>query len=258
MGNPPIAESLIGAFVAMALVVTFRRGTSRVIEFAVWIGLIWVCIVAVTGGGDPQARALTTAAVWGSAQVAGMVIDLARQDVLRWAYETRFLIADWVVLLVGVDVLLLALVATRRQADGGMPMTKLREWWVLPRARATQTQLAPVTGVDALNRRFSAWCGPATTATAMAATLFLIWLRDFQVPHMASGLKHLRLPEREGRPVAAESLSLGPDIVRIDTFAEGVRTRRTPRRRITDMALRPEAIDNKNVSKKHRQGRLAS
>src|SRR5579859_246716 len=178
MGNPAIAEPLIGVFVAMALVVTFRRRTSRVVELAVWSGLVWVCIVVVIRGGDPQARALTTAAAWGSARVAGIVVDLARQGVLRWVYETRFLIADWIVLLVGVDVLLLALVATRRQAGGGMPMTKLREWWVLPRPRAAHAQLAPVTGVDALNQRFSAWCGPAATATAMVATLFVIWLRD--------------------------------------------------------------------------------
>jgi len=233
MGNPTIAESLIGVFVAMALVVTFRRGTSRIIELAVWIGLVWVCVVAVMGGGDPQARALTTAAAWGSAQIAGMVVDLARQGVLRWVYETRFLIAEWVVLLVGVDVLVLALVATRRQAGNGMPVTKLGEWFVLPRARASQPQLAPVSGVDALNQRFSAWCGPAAAATAVTATLFVIWLGDVQVPRVVRGLKHLTLPDGERRPVAAESRSLSPDIVGI-------------------------ASGSKNVSKKHRQGRLAS
>lgn len=266
MGNPPIAESLIGVFVAMALVVTFRRKTSRVIELAVWIGLVWVCIAAVMGGGDPQARALTAATAWATAQVAGMVVDVARQGVLRWVYETRFLIADWVVLLVGVDVLLLAFVATTRQARNGMPMTKLREWWVLPVPRTTQAQLAPASGVDALNERFNAWCGPATAATAMAATLFVIWLRDVQVPRVSRGLKHLTLPEMEKRPVTAEPLSLGPDIAHIDMFADrvtartaaGISTRRTPRRRITDMPLQSEASGNKSVSKKHRQGRLAS
>jgi hypothetical protein len=253
MSNPSIAESLVGLFVAMTLVVTFRRRTSRAIELAVWIGLVWVCIVAVARAGDPQARALTAAAAWGAAQVIGMVLDLAGQDVLRWMYLNRFLIADWVVLAVGVDVLLLALVAARRQADAGTPVTKLREWWVLPRLRATQPEPAPVYGVEKLNQRFSAWWGPAAAATAMAATLFAIWWRDVEIPRVARALRRLTSPDAEERTIVAESPSLDPDIVDIAALAESAAARK-----VESDSPRRTPRSNKNVSKKHREGRLAS
>ena len=287
MGNTRIAESLIGVFVALALVVTFRPKTHRVIELAVWIGLVWVCVAAITGTSDPQARALTTATVWGATQVVGMIADLASQGVVRWVYETRFLIADWVVLLVGVDVLVLALVATRRQAEASAPVTsKLREWMLLPTLRPAQPERQAVSGVDDLNQRFNTWSAPAAAATAMSATLFLIslrdveipraaqrlknlalagaaaaatwltlfliWLRDVQIPGGARSLKNLALSARAGRPVAAESSPLGPDIVHINLLAERVAARKA------GAVSAPGARTDKNGSEKHRQGRLAS
>jgi hypothetical protein len=278
MANAPVAESLIGVFVAMTLVVTFRRKTPRVIELAVWVGLILVCVVAIAGTRDPQARALTTATLWGVTQVVGMVVDLLKQGVLHWMYETRFVIATWVVLLFGVDALLLALVATRRQAGAGVPETRLREWMLLPLLRPAQPKPAAVSGVDELNRRLNAWGAPAATATLVWSTLFLIWLRDVEIPKGAHVLKNLALSGAaagatwftllliwlrdvqvpgaarglkalalRGRPVeAGASAALGPDIVHIDHLAERVAARKAA------------AMTDKNGSEKHRQGRLAS
>jgi hypothetical protein len=269
MGNTPIAESLIGVFVAMALVVTFRRKTHRVVELAVWTGLIWVCVAAVTGTRDLQARELTLATLWGAGQVVGTILDVFRQDAVRWLYATRFLIADWVVLLVGVDVLVLALVSTRRQAMAWVPVTtRLREWMLLPRPRAAQPARA-ASAVDDLNQRFNQWSAPVAAGMATWSTLFLIWLRDVEVPRAerrladvafpgaaatatwltllviwfrdvqlhraARRLKDLSLPAGARRPLAVGS-AVGTDIVHINLLAERVAARKaggvsTPRTR---------------------------
>lgn len=289
MGNAPIAESLIGVFVAMALVVTFRRRTHRIVELAVWAGLIWVCVVAVTGTRDLQARELTMATFWGATQVVGTVLDAFRQDAVRWLYATRFLIADWVVLLVGVDVLVLALVSTRRQAVAWVPVTtRLREWMLLPRPRAAQPARA-ASSVDELNQRFNRWIAPVAAAAATSSTLFLIWLRDVeipraarrladvafpgaagtatwltllviwfrdvQLPRAARRLKDLALPAGTSRPVAVES-AVATDIVHINLLAERVAARRAGGASAT--VKHPAAITENNGSEKHRQGRLAS
>ncbi len=271
MGNTPIAESLVGLFIVMAIVVTFRRKTPRAIELAVWIGLVWVCVAAIAGTSHPQARALTTATIWAAGQVAGTILDLFRQGALHALYQARFLIADWVVLLLGVDVLLLALVATKRQGDAWVPATKLRDWRVLPNLPTTEPAHA-ISAVDELNRRFNAWSAPVADAAVMGSTLFLIWLRDVeipsatrrlanlafpgsaatatwltlfliwlrdvQLPRAALGLKTVAMAARAQPPGTAESAPAGPYTVHINQLAE--------------------ASKHKNVSKKHRQSRLAS
>ncbi len=240
IGNTTLAESLIGVFVALVLFVTFRRKTHKAIELAVWIGLIWACLVAVTGIRDPQMHALTTSAAWGTSQVVGTIAGAFKLDALRWTYGARFSIADWVVLLVGADVLALALVSTNRQAGLRMPATKLREWWVLPRLAVTQPLRAP-SAVDEINRRFNTWSTPAAAATAMWSTLFLIWLRDVEIPIAAQGMTNMSVrtfaPLRRaprGQPLNQSNTAMSP------------RTKSAHPRKKT------------NGSKKHRPSRLAS
>lgn len=256
MGNTPIAESLIGVFVAMALVVTFRRRTHRAVELAVWLGLIWVCVVAVAGTDHPQARALTAATVWGTAQMAGTILDLVRQGVFQATYEARFLLADWVVLLAGVDVLVLALVVTERQAGVRMSATRLRDWRLLPRLR-TARPARPATAVDVLNQRFNAWSAPAAAASLMWSTLFFIWLRDVEIPNAVRALKNIAFPAGGTSPrVTTESVPLGPNVVDINVLA--ARVARKADTGAAPIPTTPDPLTGTNGSKKHRQSRLAS
>jgi len=258
-------------FVSAVLVITFRRKTHKAIEIGAWIGLVGVCAAAVIGVRDPQTHALTTSFAWGVSRVVGTIAGAFKLDALRWTYGERFVIADWVVLLLGADVLALALVSTKRQAGSRIPANKLREWWVLPRlpgARSVQPSVASAT--DEINRRFNAWSEAAALGAAMWSTLLLIWMRDVQIPNTASGLRKRGFPAlavlgRTGtrrtnaitssiaaRRIRASQRVTSTADARVVTSANAVSapgqlvTRRANRRRKTD------------GSKKHRQSRLAS
>jgi len=175
MGNTSTAEYLIAALVAMVIVVTFRRKAPKALELAVWVSLVWVCVLTITSAGNPQARALTNATVWGAGRIVGTIAGLTGQDVLRWMYGIRFAIAGWVVLIFVLDLFVLALVSTRRQANSWIPVTRLGEWMVLPRLHAGEPERAAISGVDEINQRLNVWGARAAAASLAWATLFVIW-----------------------------------------------------------------------------------
>lgn len=193
MGTTQTAEYLIAVLIAMVFVVTFRRKMPKALELAVWMTLVWVCVLAITSTPNPQARALTTATVWGVGRIESMIVDQLWQGALRWIYGVRFVVATWVVVVFLIDLLLLALVSTRRQADAWIPVTKLGEWLVLPRLDATQPERAALPAVDDINRRFNVWVAAAAAATVTWSTFFFTWLRDDQIPTAARGLKNIEL-----------------------------------------------------------------
>jgi hypothetical protein len=269
MGNTSTAEYLIAALTAMVIVVAFRRKTPKAIELAVWISLVWVCVLTITSTGNPQARALTNATVWGAGRIVGTIAGLTGQDVLRWMYGTRFAIAGWVVLIFVLDLFVLALVSTRRQANSWIPVTKLGEWMVLPGLHAPEPERAAISGVDEINQRLNVWAARAAAASLAWASLSVIWLRDVEIPAAAGGLKNLesgiggawrrvaagrpqlgevrisrvvpaptnagRGAGRSKRRVAARPAPLEPDIVDIKLLAARVKARKlqdgtTPRK----------------------------
>lgn len=165
MGNFFMAGPLIGLFVALVGIVMFRRKTPIAIELAVWSGLVSVCAIAITSSGNPQAHELTTAMIWAGSQMVGMIVDVFRLSALQWMIGARFTIATAVVVLFAIDLFVLALVSTKRQAETWIPVTKLREWVVLPSLNPTGPELAPLSAVDEINRRFNAWGEAAAAAT---------------------------------------------------------------------------------------------
>ena len=272
MGDPLTIQTLFGVFAAMVVVVAFRRKTNRFIELVAWAGLIWVCILTISRVGNPRNFALTTAAVWGTGQIGGMILGVFAQGVLQWVSSARFVIADWVVLLCGVDLLVLALVSTNRRASALLPGTRLREWMVLPRLQAARPAPArPITAAEEINQRFKAWSGPAAAAGMTWATLFVIWLRDVEIPGAARGLKNLALRASNGR-LTAGSAPREADVVHINLLAATAAARKAEAGgRISEAAAKPptrtlatptppqaDARTDKNGSEKHRQGRLAS
>ena len=269
IGNLPPAELLFGVFVAAVLVITFRRKTHMAIEIAAWIGLVWACLVVLTGNRDPQIHALTTSAVWGTSRVVSTIAGAFKLDALRWTYGARFLIAGWVVLLFGVDVLALALVSTKRQAGARMPATKLRKWWVLPSLPGTRpVRLAAPSAVDEINQRFNTWMARAALAAAMWSTLLLIWLRDVEIPDAARSLGKLAFPAVDllrravGSRRVTKSGAVGRGIVLSNSRAatSGARSAKTLTARGTSITrtASADARTETSGSKKHRQSRLAS
>jgi hypothetical protein len=205
MVDAMISELLIALFAGMVVIATFRRNTPRAVEVALWVGLVWVCILGVTSSRDQQARELTSAAVWGASQMVGAIATVAEQSAVQWLFDRRFYIADWVVLLFGVCLLLLTLLATRREALGWQPRVRLGEWMELPRLDS-QPRPARVTvsAVDEINQRFNVWAPVATAAALTWLTLLLIWTGDVVVPTAGRKLKGAALrAEMARRRVAA-------------------------------------------------------
>jgi len=186
-------EYLIAVLIAAAIVVSFRRKTPRVLELAVWITLVWVCVLTIRSNGNPQARALTSATVWGASMIVGMIAAVSGHDTLMWLYGARFAIADLTVLVFAVDVLALALVSTKRQADAWIPVTRLGDWMLLPRLSIAEPYRPAPSAVDEINQRFNSWA-PSAAAASLAWSILLIkrW-RNFEFPRAARGLKNFSL-----------------------------------------------------------------
>jgi hypothetical protein len=190
MTSAMISELLIALFAGIVVVVTFRRHTPRAVELAAWAGLIWVCVLGLASAREEHARALTSAAVWGGAQMVGTVTGLVGQGASGWIVGHRFAIADWVVLLFGADVLALALLASRRQAEGWTPVIKLRDWMELPRPGvARRPAPTTVSAADEINQRFNTWAPVAIASALTWFTLFLIWTGDVVMPGTFRGAR---------------------------------------------------------------------
>jgi hypothetical protein len=182
MGDAMVSEFLIALFAGMVLVATFRRSTPLAVEIVLWVGLVWVCVLGVTSTHNAQARSLTSAAVWGASQMVGTLAGLAEQGGIQWLGDRRFVIADWVVLLFGVDLLVLTMMLTRREAKGWQPRVRLGDWMELPRVTRPLPVPAAVSAVDEINQRFNVWAPVATAAALTWLTLLLIWTGDVVIP----------------------------------------------------------------------------
>lgn len=183
MTNALLSELLIALFAGMVAIAIMRKNTPRPVEILLWVGLIWVCVLGVTDIRDPQARDLTSAAFWGAVQMLGSLVTLAALGVEQWLSANRFVLADSAVLIVGIDLLVLAFLMSRREATGWQPQVRLRDWMELPRM-AAQPRPAPVgvSAVEVMNRRFNLWAPVAAAAAFTWTTFFLIWTGDVAVP----------------------------------------------------------------------------
>ena len=227
MNDAVVSEFLIALFAGMVAFVIMRRGSSRPIEFVLWIGLIWVCVLGVTSTHDKQTRALTSAAVWGATQIMGTIAGLLGQGIWSWIFDNRIAVADWVVLLMGVDLLALVLIRNHRRAVGWQPQVRLRDWMEMPRPGKPQPAPVPVaSGVDELNERFNRWAPVATTGALMHLTLLLIWTLQVLMPATASKMREAVLTANgAGRRIAtgAQGVIAEPrrltEIVDIDSLA---------------------------------------
>lgn len=200
---------LIGTAAAM-IVPPVRRSVPRWVEAAIWIGLITACWLAVTNLKDANVRFLTDSLAWGADQIVKTSFGLMVAGALAWASEHRFPIAYATVILLGTDVLALALVRTNRQADEQLPRVLLGEWIEVPLRTAVEVPYA----MNEWNRR-------AEVAAAMVGAAFLTWLvnlmiwaRDAGHVRASAGLESLReraiqlgASVRAGRPFRRVALA---------------------------------------------------
>ena len=197
MTDALLSELLIALFAGMVAIVILRRNTPRPVEILLWVGLIWACVLGVTGLHDKQARDLTSAAFWGATQMIGSIATMAMLGVKQWMIDNRFILADWAVLVAGADLLLLAYLTSRRRSTGWQPQVRLRDWMELPRV----AQPAPVTvsAVDEINQRFNVWAPVAAAAALTWTTLFLIWTGDVAAPTVGRRIRKVAVSANGAR-----------------------------------------------------------
>ena len=154
----------------------------------IWLAFVWACLLVITGS-DQHTQTLTAAVLWAAPQAAAMIIAPLAEGVSRWIEAVRFVIADWVVLLLAADVLALALVSSHRWAKGWQPQVRLAEWMELPRLAAARPASVTVSAVDEIDRRFAAWGRVAFAPALTGATSAWTWFAERAIAPVGRGFQ---------------------------------------------------------------------
>jgi hypothetical protein len=147
-----LSVALLAGTAAAMMVPPVRRSVPRWMEALIWLGLIVTCWLAVTNVKEANVRQLTVSLAWGVDQIVKTSVGLMLAAVLAWMSDHRYPIAYAVVMLVGADMLLVALIRTHRQAEESLPRILLGEWIEIPLQRTPPRVEVPY-AMDELNRR---------------------------------------------------------------------------------------------------------
>lgn len=170
----PLSVALCAGAAAAMLVSPVRRSVPRWMEGLVWIALIVACWLAVANLKDANVRYLTDSVAWGIDQIFRTSFGLVLSGLLAWMSDHRYAIADAVVMLLGADILLLAMLRSRRQAEALQPRILLGEWIEYP-LRGAPARVEVPYALDEWNRR-------AEHAAAMFGAALLSWTRAVVIP----------------------------------------------------------------------------
>jgi hypothetical protein len=200
--------ALFTGLVAATFVPSVRRSIPRFVEVLFWIGLVVACTIALVSISDPNARELSASAAWGVDQLITTLFALLLGGVVSWFSENRFVLATWLVIAVGVDVLVLILRSSMRSGMGWQPRVRLGEWMEFPvqaaPARPAAAATDPLAGV---NRRIAATMALIGATVLAKVVLLSIWIRDVAVPREAKRLAHAAGAGRVESRARRESLS---------------------------------------------------
>jgi putative Mn2+ efflux pump MntP len=199
--------ALFTGMVAATLVPPVRKSIPRPVEILAWTALVVACVIGIISITSPNARELTTSAVWGIDQVISTLVGLLGAGLLGWLADNRFTVATVVTFVLGADILALALVRSYRKSRGWRPQVRLMEWMELPRlAPASPQPVAVPYALDELNRKWGAAAAIAGATLLTWSVNFAIWSRDVLLPRQAARLAHAATAGREGSRAGLESL----------------------------------------------------
>ena len=202
----PFSIALSAGMVAATLVPPIRRLIPRPVEVLIWLIFAFVCVIGVMSITNPNARDLTTSAVWGVGQVINTFIGLLIAGAMGWVAEQRFVIATWLVLLCGADILALTLLRSHRKAQRWQPRVRLGEWMELPRLAPAMQRVDVPYALDGANRWLAAAMAVGAAALLTWLVNFLIWARDVLVPREARRLAHAAAASRVQSRAGLEAL----------------------------------------------------
>jgi hypothetical protein len=207
---PLLVQGSIALFTGMVvatLIPPVRKSIPKPLEILAWAALVVACVIGVISIASPNARELTTSAVWGIDQVVSTLIGLLGAGFVGWLADNRFSVATVVVFVVGADLLALATLQSYRQSRGWQPQIRLVEWMELPSLAAPAPQ--PVVVPDALDELNRKWGAAAAVAGAALLTWLVnltIWSRDELLPRQAERLTQAAAVGRVGSRAGLDSL----------------------------------------------------
>ncbi len=175
--------ALFTGMVAATFIPPVRRSIPKPVEVLLWVAFIAVCVLGVVSITDPNARELSTSALWGADQMINNLAGMMFGGVFAWVFEHRFNIASWLAIVGGADLFALVLIRSRKAAQPWQPRIRLREWMEMPVPAPVVIEPAQVSDpIGDLNRRIAA--GMAIAGTTMLANVldFAIWARDVMLP----------------------------------------------------------------------------
>ena len=198
--------ALFTGMVAATLVPPVRKSIPRPVEILAWTALVVACVIGVMSLTSPDARELTTSAVWGIDQVLSTLVGLLGAGFVGWLGDNRFAVATVAVFAVGVDILALAMLHSYRKGRGWQPQVRLVEWMELPRLTVPVAQPVAVPyALDELNRKSAAAAAIAGAAVLTWLVNFAIWSRDVMLPRQAERLARAAEVGRVGSRAGLES-----------------------------------------------------
>jgi hypothetical protein len=156
------------------------------------MALIASCVLGVLSVNEPHARELTATVVWGVDQLLNTAAGLLGAGVLAWLhawlYNHRFAIADGMVLLLGADILAIALTRSWRSGRAWQPRVRLRDWMEFPASVAAAPQPVPAYALDDVNRRWAAAAARAGAAAVTSQARLSTWAREVKLAREAQRL----------------------------------------------------------------------
>jgi hypothetical protein len=197
--------ALFTGMVAATLVPPVRKSIPRPIELGLWVGLVVACVIGLISITNPNARELTSSALWGVDQIINTLVSLLTAGVIGWLADHRFGIATAAIFLCGADILALALIRSYRLA-AWQPQVRLGEWMELPRRSFAAQPAAVPYALDELNRKWAAAFAFAGAALLAWLVNFSIWARDTVLPRQAERLAHAAAAGRVESGARLESL----------------------------------------------------
>jgi hypothetical protein len=254
--------ALLTGMVAATFVPPVRKAIPRPVEVLLWVALIVVCALGVVSVTDDNARALTQSVIWGTARVVNTIVALMLGGVAGWIMENRFVIATWLAIVAGVDVLALILVRSMRKVRSRGPQVRLGEWMEMPVSVTppAQTRVVRADPLVDLNRRFAA-TGVVLAAAMLAKSVDLsIWIRNVMLPREARRLTSAAQAGRAGSRARLDSLHDAAAHLQFAARAwyaaagepavsgwavragDAVRTARTAHKSLRPIALRPGQV----------------
>ena len=177
--------ALFTGMVASTFVPPVRQAIPRAVEVGLWVALATVCVLGVINVTDPNARELTTSAVWATDQLIHNMAQGLVGGIVGGISANRYAIAVFTILLVAAGFLALVVLRSHRTSRARQPRVRLVEWMELPMLTPAPAP-AVSHGIDRVGRRVMGAAAVAGTTVLASLIRSSVWTRNVLLPRQAA------------------------------------------------------------------------